>query len=236
MNKAKIMKILIRNLIIILFYLTSVPFWRRLFLTKPRVRVWCLHEVKNHQVGEFEKKIVYLKKHYNIISPEQFTGHNLAKDKLNILITFDDGFTSWLDNVLPILKKHRLCAIFFIEEKFVKYSSNLTDEGHVLGGHSTYHLKRLPELSTEELKLEIQNSVKLDFFAYPFGDKKSFNRVVAEAVKQGGYKYAFTILPGFNNIKTDSLFLHRDSLDADTPRLIFKLWLKGSYDLIKKIL
>ena len=135
------MKTIIRNLGIILFYLTSIPFWRRLFLQRPRVRVWCLHEVKDHQVAEFEKKIIYLKKHCNLISPEQFKSNNLANDKLNILITFDDGFISWLGNVLPILKKYQLRAIFFIEEKFVKYSANLTNEGHVLGGHSVSHAR-----------------------------------------------------------------------------------------------
>jgi len=229
------MKTFFRNLIIILSYLTSIPFWRRLFLSKPVLRVWCLHEVKDNQINQFENKIKYLKNNFNIITPAQFEAGDLAKEKPNVLITFDDGFNSWFKNVLPVFKKHKISAIFFINNHFQDRVGVIVAAGHSLGGHSQNH-RRLTELSKEELEQEVWQSQKSDFFAYPFGDKRSFNRQVMAEIKKAGFNYGFTILPGFNTSNTNHLSLHRDSLDADVPDWLFKLWLKGSYDWVKKIL
>lgn len=246
------MKNTIRNILIIIFYLTSIPFWRRLFLRRPLLRIWCLHEVKDRQIHQFERKIKYLASKYNIISPEQFIKQDYSTEKLNILITFDDGFESWFINVLPILQRHNLKAIFFINkdfqylkknktdtrffynENFLKYAERLTGNGHALGGHSFSH-QRLSALDHETMSKEIFFSVKSDFFAYPYGDRKSYNRQIIDELKKAGYKFGFTILPGFNQVTTNRYLLHRDSLDADMADLIFRLWFNGSYDLIKAI-
>jgi len=228
------MKTILRNIVIILTYLTSIPFLRRLFLTKPLLRVWCLHEVKDSQIGELEKKIQYLQKEYNIITPTQFKDRELFKDKVNVLITFDDGFESWFTNVLPVLAKYNLKALFFVNHGFLEKSERLTEQGHSLGGHSYSH-KRLTELSGQDLEAEVKRSVMSEFFAYPFGDRRSFNEEVIDQIKQAGFKYAFNILPGFNTEKTNPYLLHRDSLDPDVPDYIFRLWLKGSYDWVKML-
>ncbi|MFA6304921.1 MAG: polysaccharide deacetylase family protein [Patescibacteria group bacterium] len=227
------MKTIIRNIIIILSYLTTIPFWRRILLTKPLVRVWCLHNVKDNEVAYFEEKVVWLKNNFNVITPQQFLNKELANDKINVLITFDDGYQSWLNLVLPILKKHSLKAVFFINQPFRCHEAKLLSDGHTLGGHSVSH-PRLTKLSPEQLSAEINKSVNSAFFAYPFGDKQSYNPVVINEVKKAGYKFGFTILPGYNNSNTNPYLLHRDSLDVGTPMLIFKLWFKGSYDLWKK--
>lgn len=228
------MKLIIRNIIIFLFYLTSIPFWRRWFLGRPLLRVWCLHEVKDEQVGRFRKKIDYLKRHFNIISPQQFLEQELSIKKLNLLLTFDDGFQSWFANVLPVLEKEKIKAIFFVNQAFYSQAGQLTADGHWVGGHSSSH-KRLTEINSSELEKEVWQSEKSEFFAYPYGDKQSFNCEVIDEVKKAGFKKAFTILPGFNNKKTNPWLLHRDALDADTADWVFKLWLKGCYDWIKRV-
>lgn len=65
--------------------------------------------------SEFNDHIIYLKKHYNIISMDQ-NGNwiNYRKDSCNILITFDDGFYNNLKNALPILLKNQVSAVFFL--------------------------------------------------------------------------------------------------------------------------
>lgn len=227
------MKTIIRNIIIVLFYLTSIPFWVRLNLKKPLVRIWCLHEVKDHQVWYFLEKLSWLKKHYNVLTPEQFSKGQLALDKVNVLLTFDDGYESWFRNVLSILNEENAKAVFFIKNEFLPHASKLTDAGHTLGGHSVSH-QRLTAITQEQLTQEVGQSVKSEFFAYPYGDKQSFNQAVLNEVHKAGYKFGFTILPGFNNSETNPYLLHRDSLDPNVPNFIFKLWLKGNYDLWKK--
>ena len=228
------MRTFFRNIIIVLFYLTSIPFWMRLSLKKPLVRVWCLHEVKDNQVWYFLEKLSWLKKNYNVLTPEQFSNSQFVTDKVNVLLTFDDGYESWFKNVLPVLTEEDVKAIFFINNEFLPQASKLTEAGHTLGGHSVSHA-RLTQLASDKLSFEISQSIKSDFFAYPYGDKQSFNQAVINEVKKAGYKFGFIILPGFNNSETNPYLLHRDSLDADTPTFIFKLWLKGGYDLWKKM-
>lgn len=228
------MKSIIRNILIVLTYLTSIPFWMRLGLKKPLVRVWCLHEVKDSQVWYFLEKLVWLKKHYHVLTPEQFKNRHFVADRVNILLTFDDGYESWIRNVLSILNEENVKAVFFINNEFLPQSSKLTEAGHTLGGHSVSHA-RLAQLASDKLSAEVGQSVKSDFFAYPYGDKQSFNQSVIDEVKKAGYQFGFTILPGFNDSITNPYLLHRDSLDPDVPLLIFKLWLRGSYDLWKKL-
>lgn len=201
-------------------------------LNRPLLRVWCLHEVKNSQIKEFERKIKYLQAQYCIIGPKDFLAGNLSKTKVNILMAFDDGYESWFANVLPMLENYGVKAIFFLEKYFEAKAGPLLTAGHVLGGHSEGH-PYLSKISDADLAGEVDNSVKSLFFAYPFGSKKSFNAKVISAVAGAGYKYGFTILPGFNGPGTEKYLMHRDSLDADAPMWLFKIWLKGAYDLIK---
>ncbi|MDP2586656.1 MAG: polysaccharide deacetylase family protein [Candidatus Komeilibacteria bacterium] len=228
------MRTFFRNILIVLSYLTSIPFWTRLALKKPLVRVWCLHEVKDNQVWYFLEKLSWLKKNYNVLTPEQFKNRQFSTDRINVLLTFDDGYESWFRNVLSILNEENVKAVFFINNEFLSQSSKLTDAGHTLGGHSVSH-ERLTQLPADKLTAEVSQSVKSDFFAYPYGDKQSFNDAVIDEVKKAGYQYGFTILPGFNNLDTNPYLLHRDSLDPNVPNFIFKLWLKGNYDLWKKL-
>ena len=59
----------------------------------------------------FIKQIKFLKEEYNILKPS-FTNFN--KNKINVLITFDDGCKSYLENALPILTKNRVYSINFL--------------------------------------------------------------------------------------------------------------------------
>jgi peptidoglycan/xylan/chitin deacetylase (PgdA/CDA1 family) len=68
---------------------------------------------------EFEKHILYVKKHYQVISASQLlqwldSPHSWSPDKHACLITFDDGYEDNFINALPVLKKYDCPAIFFV--------------------------------------------------------------------------------------------------------------------------
>ena len=113
--------------------------------------------------------------------------------KRNIVITFDDGYVSQLELVVPLLKKYKLKATFFVP----LYYLGKTDEWNTkslpimtaeqlrsldpsvveLGFHSFYH-RKYHELSEEEIEedtlqcFKIVSEESLPFspvLAYPYG-------------------------------------------------------------------
>lgn len=62
----------------------------------------------------FNKQIRYFKKHFNIVTLDQYYHQDFVEDKLNICITFDDGYANNYHYALPILEKHNVPAAFYI--------------------------------------------------------------------------------------------------------------------------
>lgn len=234
-------KIKLRNFLIYVFYYSGLAFSRPMILhlfERSLLRVLAYHEIKDQEKENFQKQLVFLRKKFHIISPDDFLKSNFSNDKTNILITFDDCYETWLSNVLPVLKEEKINAIFFLKGNNGRLARKILESGFAIGGHTKGH-KRLPLLSFEETQDEIEKNKndleeiigqKLIFFAYPFGDKKSFSPAVIEQVKAAGYQYGFTILPGFNTLETNQFLLHRDSVDPNWTTHFLKIWLSGSYD------
>ncbi len=64
---------------------------------------------------EFEEQIIYLKRQYNVIAVDaDGTWQGLREDRVNILISFDDGFINNLEFALPVLKRQNVRALFFL--------------------------------------------------------------------------------------------------------------------------
>ncbi len=68
------------------------------------------------QSMEFEKTLIYLKNNFNIISLKTIN-ENIPKN--SVAITFDDGFKSIEENVIPLLQKYNIPATFFVNTAYI---------------------------------------------------------------------------------------------------------------------
>lgn len=63
---------------------------------------------------QFEAQLSLIRRFYNPVSYEDLIMGKLSTDKLNVLLTFDDGLKNNYTQALPLLKKHQVPALFFV--------------------------------------------------------------------------------------------------------------------------
>ncbi len=180
------MKHNIRDSIIFLIDALGISALYRMYQHRqgPLVRVIVFHDVAD--ASWFGEVIAHCVQNYNVLTPADFQAQKFDSTRINILLTFDDGYQSWVDVCAPVLKKHNLKALFFInsglldiafdstkvttymrERLFLSPKAPLTwdgakilqSHGHTIGGHSVGHYN-LAILGQSELEREIIDDKK----------------------------------------------------------------------------
>lgn len=180
-------------------------------------------------------------------------------EKSYIILTFDDGYKDFVTHVLPILKEYGYPVTLFVNIEYLEgirpkkisgYWENWekmswsdlkaikTNSQVKIGSHGYSH-KRLNRLSNEELIKEIKFSKtilenelgeRIDFFAYPHG---VYNEACLVALKESGYKAAFTGKPGLFDSLSNIYEIKRTEISYyHSSRLEFRKKINGSYDWI----
>ena len=161
----------------------------------------------NIKLEDFKSQINFIEKNkYKFISHSQFESLiNEQSLEKKILLTIDDGFSSFYENAWPILKEKKIPFIIFVNTETVGSRGYMSwsqikeiaqfDFVHI-GNHSHSH-EYLVDWSDNEIEEDLKTSIKIfkeklnyqtKFFAYPFGEyKKSYK----EIVKKLGFEYAF---------------------------------------------
>ena len=245
---------------------------------KEQLRVITFHNILKEDEDKFFNLIQYLKKNWDIISPDQFkdviNSKNKEKGKKNILITFDDAFKSQKIVTQKFLDPLNIKALFFIVSDFVKLSSineahkfikknffktydknrkidletnNMTlddlkylvSKGHTIGGHTKTH-KQLSKIKDKETLikeiieskkfLEKEIGIKIEDFAYTFGDLASIDKVSVEMIMKN-FKYLYSGLRG-SNLNVSTKFFRRDAIDMKEEFNVISAYLNGYVDLI----
>ena len=142
----------------------------------------------------------------SFVNPNNFENElKNNKKKRKILLTVDDGFSSFYENAWPILKQKKIPFILFISTREVGSFNYMTwdqireisNENFVeIGNHSHTHeylvdedsefIKRDIKKSMSIFKKELKNNSK--FFSYPFGE---YSLEFKNIIKTLGFKYAF---------------------------------------------
>jgi peptidoglycan/xylan/chitin deacetylase (PgdA/CDA1 family) len=64
-------------------------------------------------IKDFEQQLIYLKKHTNIVSIKDYFQENFHPTKINVAITFDDGYLNNLIYALQKIEKYNVPASFY---------------------------------------------------------------------------------------------------------------------------
>ncbi len=157
-----------------------------------------------------------------------------------IVLTFDDAFTDFFTDALPVFKKYGFVATLYVVTKFVNGTSSwLRPEGETArpilsweqlaeisaygiecGAHSHNH-PRLDELARSAAQEEIVQSKALleqhltqevSSFAYPYG---SYTAATRQLVQEAGYVSGCAVKHAFSSAKSDPLALERLMVKAD---------------------
>ena len=161
----------------------------------------------NIRIQDFKSQIDLVKNSgIKFISHKEFEEFvNIDNSDKKILLTIDDGFSSFYNKAWPILKKEKIPFIIFINTETVGSRGYMNwdeikeisqfDFVHI-GNHSHSH-DYLVDKTDEEIKRDLETAKKIfktkmnyetKFFAYPFGEyKKSYVKIVEDL----GFVYAF---------------------------------------------
>jgi len=137
----------------------------------------------------FKKQIELIEKEkINFINPNDFAlNFNIPKLEKEILITIDDGFTSFYENAWPYLKEKKIPFILFVSTEAVGKHGYMSwvqlkeiekEKFAFIGNHSHSH-EYLIEYDFKKFKKDIDTSIEIFvenigynplFFSYPFGE------------------------------------------------------------------
>ncbi len=161
----------------------------------------------NIKIADFKEHLEIIKsKNIKFINPKDFENEiKNNKKQRKVLLTIDDGFSSFYKEAWPILQKRRIPFILFVSTREVGAYNYMTWEqikeiSNVdfveIGNHSHTH-EYLVDEKNDLIKKDIKKSMSIfkeqlgknsDFFSYPFGE---YSLEFKKIIKDLGFKYAF---------------------------------------------
>jgi peptidoglycan/xylan/chitin deacetylase (PgdA/CDA1 family) len=203
----------------------------------------------------FKKQMQYLKdKGYSVISLEKLVDMISAGGKFSrkeVVLTFDDGLEDNYIKAFPVLSKHDMPAIIFLEtanigsdETYLTWDQvRVMAKNNIEFGAHTKTGAYLPsidddslliaEISGSKSDIEVNTGKDVKYFCYPTG---GFNDRIKEAVQGSGYKAACTTNRGFDRFNTDVYEINRIKVTDSDMNRPFNFWAKlsGYYSLFRR--
>ena len=178
----------------------------------------------NIQMDIFKKQINIIKKNkYNFYDPKEFSlNFKIPKKEKKILITIDDGFSSFYENAWPFLKENQIPFILFISTEAVGNFGYMNwdeikevekEKFAYIGNHSHSH-DYLVNFEKQKFLNDINESIKIFkkqlgynpiFFSYPFGE---YNNFIKNYISQN-FKFSFGQHSGVIDVNKDIFELPR---------------------------
>lgn len=167
---------------------------------------------------KFEQQLKLLKKlGYKTMTLDEFycwKNKQCKKDKKSVLITFDDGYNNNYEYAYELLKKYNMNAVVFCVGSYIESNDdihmnkdtinkikdeypNIEIASHSYAMH--FHSDKTYDEVIEDAS-KMKEIIDSEYYAYPFGD---YNNEYIRALKDSGYKMAFTFGPSEEHRKSD---------------------------------
>ena len=211
------------------------------------VPVLCYHNIAPEAKGRltiavktFDEQMRYLKAQgFHVLSLSEFYDFVSLKRQIprkSVVLTFDDGYKSFIQYAYPILKELGFSATLFVYTDFVGAGRNaltwtelkkLAEEGFQVEAHTKTHgdLRRTAKESNEEYARRLKTELELprnlfqkhldrypQTLAYPYGAQDAG---VVEKTKEDGYVAAFTVHRQGNPSFVDPFRIHRSQIYSE---------------------
>ncbi len=161
----------------------------------------------NIQLDVFKEQIKIIEEeNIQFVNPKNFKENlTLNKKQRKILLTIDDGLSSFYENAWPILKEKKIPFILFVNTREVGAFNYMNWEQIIelhesqyveIGNHSHSH-EYLVDENPDVIKKDILKSIEIfneklgvnsKFFSYPFGE---YSLEFKKIIKELGFDYAF---------------------------------------------
>lgn len=229
--------------------LTLVPAHRN------RPRVLTYHRFADEARSPFSVSPATLDRHMAYLARKQLAAgtdmalavvEGRAENRRAVVVTMDDGDPTVIRDAAPIFERHRIpYAVYVVpgrigrpEHMSVAELRTLADLGVEIGSHTMTH-RSVTQLSPRALAEELVGSKKaieditgraVTSFAYPFGTLRDFDRRTADALREAGYRLAFTSQHGALAAGQDAMMLPRVKIEGGDPDWMFRAACSGALD------
>jgi len=191
--------------------------------------------------------------------------HNqpLQPGQHHVVVTFDDGFMSVVENAIPELAQRKIPMAFFIPPGLLGTSPQWPGYGPevagdemiataeclrrlpsdliTFGSHSMTHAW-LPPLSDDEAMFQISESRAelkkllnrdIKLFSFPYG---ALNRRLVEVCREAGYERVFSVMPTPAFANPNEFVTGRIAVNPADWELEFRLKILGAYQWLPRVI
>ncbi len=159
-------------------------------------------------INDFEEQLKYLTENEYYFPTwdevDNFIDGKIKLPEKSVVLTVDDGDASFFDLAVPMLQKYKVPATIFVISEWYGWRYNADMKYVIFESHShSMHesgangkgrmVNWSKEKIVEDLKLSSNTLGGANIYCYPFGH---YNDTAIEALKETGYKMAFTIVGG----------------------------------------